>query len=146
MDDRRAVVTDTVIVKMIEESLTQPTGCLFPYRNVATGEYDHSGIWAVLQLYWSAVRETFPDAWGKPPTQSRLLHGVGIRSMGKLMDRIMATVDPLGKDAYKMVRLQLATIAPAYTPLTSVSGRGLVELRGTNCRTFIRIYRCSQII
>jgi DGQHR domain-containing protein len=112
-DGQHAVVTDTVIVKMIEESLTQPSGCLFPYRNVATGEYDHSGIWAVLQLYWSAVRETFPDAWGKPPTQSRLMHGVGIRSMGKLMDRIMATVDPRGKDAYKTVRQQLATIAPA---------------------------------
>jgi DGQHR domain-containing protein len=109
----RAVVTDTVIVKMIEESLTQTAGCLFPYRNVATGEYDHSGIWSVLQLYWSAVRETFPDAWGKPPSQSRLMHGVGIRSMGKLMDRIMATVDPRGKDAYKTVRLQLAAIAPA---------------------------------
>ena len=108
-----AVITDTVIVKMIEESLTQTAGCLFPYRNVATGEYDHSGIWAVLQLYWSAVRETFPEAWGKPPTQSRLMHGVGIRSMGKLMDRIMATVDPRGKDAYKIVRLQLAAIAPA---------------------------------
>ena len=112
-DGNRAVVTDTVIVKMIEESLTQTAGCLFPYRNVATGEYDHSGIWAVLQLYWSAVRETFPEAWGKPPTQSRLMHGVGIRSMGKLMDRIMATVDPRGKDAYKTVRLQLASIAPA---------------------------------
>lgn len=111
-DGQRAVVTDTVIVKMIEESLTQPTGCLFPYRNVATGEYDHAGIWAVLQLYWSAVRETFPEAWGKPPTQSRLMHGVGIRSMGKLMDRIMATVDPRGKEAYKTVRLQLASIAP----------------------------------
>lgn len=109
----RGVVTDTVIVKMIEESLTQTAGCLFPYRNVATGEYDHSGIWAVLQLYWSAVRETFPEAWGKPPTQSRLMHGVGIRSMGKLMDRIMATIDPRGKDAYKTVRLQLASVAPA---------------------------------
>jgi DGQHR domain-containing protein len=111
-DGKRAVVTDTVIVKMIEESLTHPAGCLFPYRNVATGEYDHAGIWAVLQMYWTAVRDTFPDAWGKPPTESRLMHGVGIRSMGKLMDRIMANVNPRRKDAYKTVLLELAAIAP----------------------------------
>jgi len=25
----------------------------------------------------SAVKATFPDAWGKPPSQSRLMHGAG---------------------------------------------------------------------
>ena len=91
---KRAVVADTVIVKMIEESLTHTSGCLFPYRNVATGECDHLGIWTVLVTFWSAVRDTFPEAWGRPPTRSRLMHGVGIRSMGKLMDRIMGSINP----------------------------------------------------
>lgn len=59
-ESHRAVVTDTVIVKMIEESLTHPSGCLFPHRNIATGEYDEAAIWAVLQVYWSAVRRCFP--------------------------------------------------------------------------------------
>jgi DGQHR domain-containing protein len=107
-----SVVTDTVIVKMIEESLTQPSGCLFPYRNIATGEYDQAGIWNVLVIYWSAVRDTFPEAWGKPPTESRLMHGVGIRAMGKLMDRIMSSIDLRRKDAYKVVRQELQMIAP----------------------------------
>jgi DGQHR domain-containing protein len=35
-DKTRAIVADTVVVKMIEESLTHTSGCLFPYRNVAT--------------------------------------------------------------------------------------------------------------
>jgi DGQHR domain-containing protein len=109
----RAVVTDTVIVKMIEESLTQASGCLFPYRNIATGEYDESGIWLVLLTFWSAVREVFPDAWGKAPTQSRLMHGVGIRAMGKLMDRIMLTIDVRRKDALQLVRQELLLIAPS---------------------------------
>ena len=108
----RSVVTDTVIVKMIEESLTQPSGCLFPYRNIATGEYDQAGIWNILVTYWSAVRDTFPEAWGKPPTESRLMHGVGIRAMGKLMDRIMSSVDVRRKDAHKIVRQELQVIAP----------------------------------
>jgi len=110
-ESERAVLTDTVIIKMIEESLTQPSGCLFPHRNVATGEYDEAAIWAVLELYWSAVRDTFPEAWGKPPTKSRLMHGVGIRSMGKLMDRIMSAIDLRRKDAGKLVRHELQTVA-----------------------------------
>ena len=111
-EGKEPVVADTVIVKMIEESLTQTSGCLFPYRNVATGEYDQHGIWAVLVTYWSAVRGVFSEAWGKPPTESRLMHGVGIRAMGKLMDRIMATVDIGSGDAVKAVRHELSCIAP----------------------------------
>jgi hypothetical protein len=110
-ESHRAVVTDTVIVKMIEESLTHPSGCLFPHRNIATGEYDEGAIWGVLQVYWSAVRDVFPEAWGKPSSESRLMHGVGIRAMGKLMDRIMASVDLRSKDAAKLVRIELQSIA-----------------------------------
>jgi len=106
------VVTDTVIIKMIEDSLTHPSGCLFPYRNIATGEYDQSAIWAVLNTFWSAVKQTFPNAWGKPPTTSRLMHGVGIRSLGKLMDRIMASIDPFDQRAPQLVAKELKAISP----------------------------------
>jgi DGQHR domain-containing protein len=108
---KSAVVTDTVIVKMIEDSLTNPSGCLFPFRNFATGEYNHSAIWAVLTLFWTAVRQTFPQAWGKSPSESRLMHGVGIRSMGKLMDRVMSVVDVSHKDALKHVKVEISKIA-----------------------------------
>ena len=50
------VVTDTGVVKMIADSLHSPSGCLFPYRNIATGETDLDGICAVLVAYWKAVR------------------------------------------------------------------------------------------
>ena len=90
---KQAVVTDTVVIKMIEDSLTHTSGCLFPFRNVATGECDNDGILGTLTVYWSAVRDKFPDAWGLRSTKSRLMHGVGIRSMGKLMDRVMSQVD-----------------------------------------------------
>ena len=109
---QKAVVTDTVVVKMIEESLTQATGCLFAYRNIASGEYDHEGIWAVLVTFWSAVRDTFPDAWGKPSRESRLMHGVGMRAMGRGMDRMMFTCDARKKEAISNVRQELAAIAP----------------------------------
>ncbi len=84
----KAVITDTALEKVLRENLSV-SGCLFPYRNVATGEADTERIWRILIMYWMAVKMTFPKAWGKPPTESRLMHSVGLRAMGKLMDRIM---------------------------------------------------------
>jgi DGQHR domain-containing protein len=107
-----SVVADTSIVNMLQESLSSTSGCLFPYRNIATGETDFDGIWRVLLLYWQSVRETFPEAWGKPARESRLMHGVGIRAMGRLMDKVMASVNPLEERAEKLVRGDLELIAP----------------------------------
>jgi DGQHR domain-containing protein len=112
-DDRSgAVIADTSIVQMLQESLTSPSGCLFPYRNLSSGETDFTGMWAALLLYWTAVRDTFAEAWGKPPTQSRLMHGAGIRAMGRLMDRVMAATDPAAEHAAAEVRAELALLVP----------------------------------
>lgn len=86
---KKAVIADTIVIQMLSDSISTPTGCLFPYRNMATGETDFKGVRSVLFTFWSKVRETFPEAWGLPPSQSRLMHGAGIRAMGRLMDRMM---------------------------------------------------------
>jgi DGQHR domain-containing protein len=109
----KAVITDTIIIQMLQESLTTPSGCLFPFRNPSNGETDFAGLWKTLLMYWTAVRDTFPDAWGKPPTQSRLMHGTGIRAMGRLMDRLMAAIDPGHADAATQIRADLALLAPS---------------------------------
>ena len=109
----KAVITDTIIVQMLQESLTTPSGCLFPFRNLSTGETDFVGLWQTLLMYWSAVRDTFPNVWGKPPTQSRLMHGAGIRAMGRLMDRLMASINPGQADAATQIRADLALLAPS---------------------------------
>jgi DGQHR domain-containing protein len=109
---RQTVVTDTSIVKMLAESLTSPSGCLFPFRNMTSGETDFVGIWQLLLTYWSAVKVTFPDAWGISAAQSRLMHGAGVRAMGRLMDRVMATFDPRQKQASDAVLEDLALVAP----------------------------------
>ncbi|MFC0554882.1 DGQHR domain-containing protein DpdB [Planotetraspora thailandica] len=107
-----AVVTDTGIVDMIQESLLSSSGCLYPYRHIGRGETDFDGIIQALFIYWTAVRDTFPVAWGKPPEKSRLMHGAGIRAMGRLMDRILGVVDPARSDAPESVRQHLELIAP----------------------------------
>ncbi len=109
----RAVVTDTSVVKMLGASITSTSGCLFPYRNIASGETDFDGIWSVLITYWSAVKAVFPEDWGKPPRESRLMHGVGLWAMGRLMDKIMASVNPRDKRAAAQVKRDLRLVAPA---------------------------------
>lgn len=108
----KAVVADTSIVKMIEESLSSPSGCLFPYRNIATGETDFAGICRILVTYWQAVADVFPDAWGKPPAKSRLMHGAGIRAMGRLMDRVIPVLSFNKPNPDKQAAAELKLIAP----------------------------------
>ncbi len=110
---RPAPVAEQSLVKMLADSLNTPAGCLFPFRNAATKETDFNGVWAVLVTFWSAVKETFPEAWGLPPTQSRLMHSVGIQSMGRLMDRVMATVNVAEPAAARQARRSLELIRPA---------------------------------
>ena len=110
-DKKTAVVTDTGLVEAMKESLESPSGVLFPYRNIAAGTTDTAGIRDVLLTYWSAVKNTFPDAWGLPPTKSRLMGGVGIRAMGRLMERVMAHVDVTEPHAVTQAEKELQHVA-----------------------------------
>ena len=110
-DIKKAVVTDTSVINMLDESLSSASGCLFPYRNIATGETDFDGIRMLLLCYWRGVQNTFHEAWGKPPRHSRLMHGAGIRSVGRLMDKVMVGINPADPRASKKVERELALIA-----------------------------------
>lgn len=107
---KHKVVTDTALVKTIQDSLSSPSGCLFPHRNVATGEVDTEAAWSILHIWWTAVRNTFPDAWGRPPRESRLMHSAGIRAMGALMDRVMPGIDASSPESLLEVETELAPL------------------------------------
>ena len=113
-DDERkqAVITDTSIVDMVKARVVEASGCLFAYRNVATGETDSDMVMRLLIAYWSAVKSTFPEAWGLPPTKSRLMHGAGLKAMGTLMDAIVPRYDPTRDDLEEVFAVELAKIAP----------------------------------
>lgn len=108
----QAVVSDTTIVQVLQDSLATPAGCLFSCWNVATGELHARAARRVLFLYWTAVRSVFPDAWGLPPARSRLMHSAGLRAMGRLMNRVMASVDPSSPHAARQVKRELEKVAP----------------------------------
>ncbi len=80
------VVKDNSILRTIENSLTD--GCLYYLRDPETGGGDIEGMLDLLKDYWNAVKMVFHEAWGQPPRRSRLMHGVGIASMGFVMDAI----------------------------------------------------------
>jgi DGQHR domain-containing protein len=80
------LVKDNSILKMLEHSLEH--GALNWFRDPRTGRGDVEPMLKLLKRFWAAVAEVFPDAWGKKPVHSRLMHGAGIVSMGLVMDAI----------------------------------------------------------
>src|SRR5205823_6981135 len=65
----------------------------------------------LLFAYWSSVRKTFPDAWGRPAAQSRLMHGVGVKAMGRLMDRVVSAIDLRASGVSDRLERELGRIA-----------------------------------
>ena len=69
-------------------------------------------MYRMLVSFWNAVKSVFPEAWGKDPRHSRLMHSAGIIAMGVLMDRIFARLSS-GEVDPKAIEAELSRIAPA---------------------------------
>ena len=80
------VIKDNSVLKMLENSLTD--GALYRFRDPDSGTGDADAMLALLKSFWEAVAKVFDQAWGLPPRRSRLMHGVGIVSLGFIMDAI----------------------------------------------------------
>jgi DGQHR domain-containing protein len=107
-----AVITDTAVITMIKNSMNNPLGALAPYKATGREGPDVESMYHLLCVFWSAVKATFPEAWGKDPRHSRLMHSAGIEAMGVLMDRIFAKLSAAEEDQ-KTVQRELAKIAPS---------------------------------
>lgn len=110
--NQTAVVTDTAVIKMIHNSIHNPLGALSPYRAIGREGGDTSAMYSILVNFWKAVKSVFPDAWGRDPRESRLMHSAGIEAMGVLMDRIYARLSNQ-ENNYDAVRRELMKVAPA---------------------------------
>jgi DGQHR domain-containing protein len=108
--DRAGIVTDNALIETMKISLKSAAGALGQFKHGAA-QPDIEAMYELLLTYWSAVRACFPEAWGLPPTESRLMHSAGIRAMGALMDPIMLRTDG-ARDQAALVRQILEQIAP----------------------------------
>lgn len=109
--NKGAVITDTAVIAVIRNSINNPLGALAPYKSNSKENADIESMYQILITYWSSVRETFSDAWGKEPQQSRLMHSAGIVAMGVLMDKIYGRLQNLN-EASKIIKGELQKIAP----------------------------------
>lgn len=105
------VVNDTAIIDIIRKSLYNPLGALSPFKGYGNTDSDIEGMYKTFVLFWEQVKEVFTEAWGLPPTESRLMHGAGIKAMGVLMDRIMARIPP-HQNSREEINKSLKAIAP----------------------------------
>lgn len=104
------IVSDTALINAIKLSLKNPMGALNQYQR-EDDQSDPDAMFDALVMYWGKVRAAFPDAWGKKPNESRLMHSIGIRAMAAVMDPIMVRADS-APDPQKEVEESLARLAP----------------------------------
>lgn len=105
-DGAKGVVTDSGLTRAIAANL-RPAGALGAYDL----EVGTDAAFQALCIYWSAVRDAFPDAWGLSSEDSRLMHSAGIQAMGALMDPIWTRADA-SPDPAAEVAAALDRIAP----------------------------------
>lgn len=107
-----AIVTDTALLTVVKNSLSNPLGALAPFKPVGReGSGDVEGMYRILVTYWTAVKAVFADSWGKDPKQSRLMHSAGLLAMGLLMDAIYARLAPDADVA--TVQREIEKVAPS---------------------------------
>lgn len=79
-------IKDNSVLRMIENSLYD--GALYQYRDPEDGSGDIEQMVLHLKIFWSLVESTWPIEWKLIPRKSRLTHGVGIQSLGYVMDAL----------------------------------------------------------
>jgi hypothetical protein len=109
--EKQGVIVDSAIIEMIQNSIRNPLGALAQFKSLGSEASDLDKMYSTLIIFWNSVKTVFPDAWGLPSTQSRLMHSAGITAMGILMDRIMGRA--MGQsDPQKYIEDALQRIQP----------------------------------
>lgn len=104
------LIKDNSLIKMIENSLSD--GLLYRLRGRDSESEDVEGMLRVLKAFWSAVAVAFPEAWGKKPKESRLLHGAGVVALGFVMDAIADRGREAGIPTADQFRADLEALKP----------------------------------
>jgi len=100
------IVADTALIQAIKDNFR-----LGGSLSVYSAEAGLDPHYQALCTYWTQVKRVFPEAWGKPPNESRLMHSAGIRVMGALMDPIWTRAESTTDKAVS-VRQSLERLAP----------------------------------
>jgi DGQHR domain-containing protein len=77
-------IQDNSVLRMLSNSLQD--GALYRVSLAATDDAKAKVMYDCICEFWQCVVRAFPEAWNLPPRKSRLSHGVGITSLGYIMD------------------------------------------------------------
>lgn len=77
-------IQDNSVLRMLSSSLQD--GALYRVAMTSSDETREQSMMECITEFWQCVAKAFPEAWNLPPRRSRLSHGVGITSLGYLMD------------------------------------------------------------
>jgi hypothetical protein len=93
---------------------------------------------SIVNAFWMAVRAVFPEAWGKPPRKSRLMHGAGIVAMGHIMDAIA--------DRYRLHTLTVEKFQEDLKPLVDACSwtHGYWDFGGGDIRKWNEVQNTSK--
>jgi DGQHR domain-containing protein len=78
------VIKDNSVLRMLDNSIIE--GYLYNFRDPKDGSGDLIEMAKIVDAFWNGVAMVFPGEWRSTPRHSRLVHGVGIVSMGFVMD------------------------------------------------------------
>ncbi len=105
-----ANISLAALMSVVDASV-RARGVLAPLLAADQGEgVDFEGASRVVSVFFSGVAKVWPEAWSGSPWTSRLVHGVGIAALGRLMDEVMAEVDAARPRAIGSVERRLKPI------------------------------------
>jgi DGQHR domain-containing protein len=94
----------------VAESSIRRGGPLAAHYSTDPAVVDVDAMANVMSVFFGRVARVWPFAWNESPWTSRLVHGVGISAMGRLMDVIMGEVDATSPRARSSVERRLRKI------------------------------------
>ncbi len=106
--DDGANISQAAILGVIENSIRRGGVLSRCYR--IEGKSDIDDMVSIVATFYSGVAQVWPEAWNESPWSSRLVHGVGIVAMGRLMDVVMKEVDAENPRSVSMVVRRVARL------------------------------------
>jgi DGQHR domain-containing protein len=103
-----ANISQAAVLDVIQNSIRR-RGVLSRFYTT-DGDSDIEMMAKIVAAYFLGVERVWPDAWDASPRSSRLVHGVGIVAMGRLMDIVMADIDSEGSRVVSTVARRLDPI------------------------------------
>ncbi len=102
-------VSQAAVLAVVETSIRRG-GVLSPYYSPDPTAADVAAMAHTLEMYFMAVARVWPYAWNESPWTSRLVHGVGITALGRLMEVLIPEVNVTSPRAIGAVERRLRKI------------------------------------